>query len=238
MVRKFVSQKKQTKEELFDSLVRNAIDFLDSSLDDLEKRPKNSIVDFYISIELFLKARLMDEHWTLILSKPETANIETFVVGDFHSVFLEDAVKRLGSIANEHLDPITIDNFKALGEHRNQIVHFAHSDYADLSATKAGVVVEQWASWHHLHTLLTERWKCVFEPYQQEFVRIHKRMMQQNEFIKARYNQLEQKIEIEKKNGKKSLSVSIAKCRPLLLKMSTRGGLTTTVLFVELPTPQ
>tara|TARA_B100000965_G_scaffold361709_1_gene343253 strand:+ start:503 stop:721 length:219 start_codon:yes stop_codon:yes gene_type:complete len=67
MGRKFISQKKQTKEELFDSLVKNAIDFLDSSLDDLEKRPKNSIVDFYTSIELFLKARLMDEHWTLIL---------------------------------------------------------------------------------------------------------------------------------------------------------------------------
>ena len=47
MGRKFISQKKQTKEELFDSLVKNAIDFLDSSLDDLEKRPKNSIVDFY-----------------------------------------------------------------------------------------------------------------------------------------------------------------------------------------------
>lgn len=50
MGRKFISQKKQIKEELFDSLVKNAIDFLDSSLDDLEKRPKNSIVDFYTSI--------------------------------------------------------------------------------------------------------------------------------------------------------------------------------------------
>lgn len=70
---KFISQKKQKKEEVFDALVKNAIDFLNSSLDDLDKRPKNSIVDFYSSIELFLKARLMSEHWTLILSRPELA---------------------------------------------------------------------------------------------------------------------------------------------------------------------
>lgn len=168
MGRKFISQSKQTKEELFDALVKNAIDFLDSSLDHLDKRPKNSIVDFYTSIELFLKARLMSEHWTLILSKPETANIDSFQVGDFHSVFLEDAIKRLRSIVNEPLEQNTVDNFKALGEHRNQIVHFAHSDYMDLDATKAGVVVEQWSSWHHLHTLLTEKWKGVFNPYQEE----------------------------------------------------------------------
>ena len=90
MGHKFISQKKQNKEEMFDALVKNAIDFLDSSLDDLNKRPKNSIVDFYSSVELFLKARLMHEHWTLILSRPELANLDSFQVGDFHSVFLDD----------------------------------------------------------------------------------------------------------------------------------------------------
>jgi hypothetical protein len=202
MGHKFISQKKQTKEDLFDALVKNAIDFLDSSLDDLEKRPKNSIVDFYTSIELFLKARLMTEHWTLILSKPENANIGSFRVGDFHSVFLEDAIKRLKSILSEHLGQSTIDNFKALGEHRNQIVHFAHSDYSDLDAIKAGVVVEQWSSWHHLHTLLTKKWKDVFSSYQKEIDRIHQRMMQQKDFIQARYDELKPIIEIEEKAGK------------------------------------
>jgi hypothetical protein len=202
MGRKFISQKKQDKEELFDALVKNAIDFLDSSLDDLEIRPKNSIVDFYTSIELFLKARLMAEHWTLILSKPETANIDSFRVGDFHSVFLEDAIKRLKSIVSEPLKKSTVDNFRTLGEHRNQIVHFAHSDYKDLDATKAGVVVEQWTSWHHLHSLLTEKWDDVFRPYQDEINRIHTRMMKQKYFIKARYEELKPSIVIEEKAGK------------------------------------
>lgn len=145
----------------------------------------------------------MCEHWTLIISKPETENIDSFRVGDFHSVFLEDAVKRLKFILGEHLEQTTIDNFKALGEHRNQIVHFAHSNYPDLSASKAKVVVEQWSSWHHLHSLLTVRWKDVFVAYQEEFSRIHDRMMQQKDFILARYEELKQKIDQEKKSGKK-----------------------------------
>ncbi|MEQ4691025.1 hypothetical protein [Providencia manganoxydans] len=69
MARKYVQQETQNNEQLFNSLVLNAIDFLYSSIDNLDKRPKNSIVDFYTAIELFLKARLMLEHWTLILDE-------------------------------------------------------------------------------------------------------------------------------------------------------------------------
>jgi hypothetical protein len=200
--RKFVSQKKQTKDEMFDALVKNAIDFLDSSLDDLDKRPKNSIVDFYTSIELFLKAVLMSEHWTLIISKPETANLDSFRVGDFHSLSLSDSTKRLKTILSEPLDQKIVENFKAMGEHRNQIVHFAHTNYTDLSATKAAIVVEQWTSWHYLHELLTVKWKDIFNKYLPEFERIHKRMMLQADFIKARFSELKPKIEIEAKSGK------------------------------------
>lgn len=73
MARTYVKQTVQNNEQLFDSLVINAIDFLESSIDDLNIRPKNSIVDFYTAIELFLKARLMLEHWTLILGKVRTS---------------------------------------------------------------------------------------------------------------------------------------------------------------------
>jgi len=201
MARKFITQKKQTKEEMFNSLVKNAIDFVDSSLDDLGKRPKNSIVDFYTSIELFLKARLMKEHWTLILTKPESADIDSFQVGDFNSVFLSDSVKRLEHIMKEKIDDQTISKFRSLGEHRNQIVHFAHTGYSDLS--KASVVVEQWESWHYLHQLLTVKWKDIFNPYSTEIERIHARIMKEKEFLDARFKALKGSIDIEIKKGRK-----------------------------------
>ncbi|WP_217522101.1 hypothetical protein [Vibrio metschnikovii] len=203
MGHKFISQKKQSKEEMFDALVKNAIDFLDASLDDLDKRPKNSIVDFYSSIELFLKARLMNEHWTLILSRPELANLDSFQVGDFHSVFLDDAVKRMKNILRDPLPAKAVDVFKALGEHRNQIVHFAHTNYQDIDATKVSVVVEQWSAWHYLHELIVTTWSPIFDGYLEEIKRIHNRMMGQQEFIAARFAEITPAIEIKKISGKK-----------------------------------
>jgi len=210
MARKFISQKQQSNEEMFDAVVRNAIDFIGASLDDLNKRPKNGLVDFYTAIELFLKARLMKEHWTLIIAKQENANLNSFSVGDFHSVYLEDAAKRLKDVVGDPLPEKALDNFKALAEHRNQIVHFAHTRYADMGGAKAGVVVEQWNAWHYLHHLLTDRWKNIFEPYLQEIDQIHKRMVSEKDFIQARFKELEPNIQKVAKSGR--LIVQCERC--------------------------
>lgn len=211
MARKFIQQRQQSKSEMFDSVVRNAIDFIDASLDNLSKRPKNGIVDFYTAIELFLKARLMAEHWALVVSKPELASLSSFSVGDFHSVYLEDAAKRLKDIVGEPIEEKALNNFKALAEHRNQIVHFAHTDYADVGGTKAGVVIEQWVSWHFLHELLTIRWKDTFNAYIPEFERLHSRILGEKDFIQSRFQELEPVIRKNQQNGR--IFVQCDKCQ-------------------------
>ena len=194
MARRYIQQKPQSRQELSDALVRNAIDFVESALDTLDRRPKNAIVEFYTAIELFLKARLMAEHWSLIIAKPETGSLQAFSVGDFQSVYLDDSAKRLKEIVGEPLDETALRNFRSLGEHRNQIVHFAHTDYATASGTRTGVVLELWASWHYLQVLLTQTWKTSFAAYQDEIRRLHSRMMKQAEFIQVRYHELEPQI--------------------------------------------
>lgn len=201
MARKFIQQRQQTKEEMFDAVVRNAIDFIDSSLDNLGKRPKNGIVDFYAAIELFLKARLMAEHWTLIVSKSDSASLSSFSVGDFHSVYLEDAAKRLKDVVGEAIEDKALNNFKALAEHRNQIVHFAHTDYADVGGIKAGVVMEQWISWHYLHELLTMKWRDTFNAYIPEFERLHTRILAEKGFIQSRFQDLQPVIRRKQQDG-------------------------------------
>lgn len=202
MGRKWLTQERRTKEELFDALVKNALGFVNSSIDHLKKKPKNAIVDLYTAIELFLKARLMSEHWTLMLAKPETGDLQSLAVGDFLSVYLDDALKRIPAIIGETIEKDACNNFKALGEHRNQIVHFAHSGMDDLGATQAGVIVEVWASWHYLHALLTGEWKKVFEPYAAELHVLSQRMMHQADFIRARFEILKPQIDILGKKGK------------------------------------
>ncbi|EME01851.1 hypothetical protein B381_01584 [Stutzerimonas stutzeri NF13] len=203
MARKWLKQERRTKEELFDALVRNALGFVNTSIDHLQQKPKNAIVDLYTAIELFLKARLMKEHWTLMLAKPETGDLQNLAVGDFLSVYLDDALKRIQSILGEKIDQDASDNFKALGEHRNQIVHFAHSGMDNPSKTQAGVIVETWASWHYLHALLTGPWEAVFQPYSMELQVLNQRMMRQGDFIKARFEILKPQIEIQEKKGNK-----------------------------------
>lgn len=202
MGRRWLTQERRTKEELFDALVRNALGFVNTSIDHFKKKPKNAIVDLYTAVELFLKARLMREHWTLVLSKPETGDLQSLAVGDFLSVNLDDALRRIHAIIGEKIDKAASDNFKALGEHRNQIVHFAHSGMDTLSAMQAGVIVEAWASWHYLHALLTGPWEAVFQPYAAELQVLNQRMMRQAEFIKARFDILKPQIEILEKKGK------------------------------------
>lgn len=208
MGRRWLKQERRTKEELFDALVRNALGFVNTSIDHLQHKPKNAIVDLYTAIELFLKARLMKEHWTLMLSKPETGDLQNLAVGDFLSVYLDDALNRIPSILGEKIDRNASDNFKALGEHRNQIVHFAHSGMDNPSKTQASVIAEAWASWHYLHALLTGLWGGVFQPYAVELQVLNQRMMRQGEFIKARFEILKPQIEIQEKKGKKIVPCS------------------------------
>ena len=213
MTRDIIKQKTQSNDEMFDSLVKSAIDFVNSSFDDLDARPKNSIVDFYTAIELFFKARLMKEHWSLIVSKPESASLVRFQEGDFNSVTLKGAAERLRNIIGEPVSESAITNFKTLGEHRNQIVHFTHTDYIANNSSKAHVVVEQWASWHYLYELLTSKWQNIFGAYKKEFDFLNDRMMKQKEYLKVRFDALN--VEIQKKEKK---GANILVCRSCSFK--------------------
>jgi hypothetical protein len=57
------SRSRSISDAFFDSLVRNAIEFLQRSMKELENQPKYAVIDFCTALELFPKARLLKEHW-------------------------------------------------------------------------------------------------------------------------------------------------------------------------------
>ncbi len=195
---KYIKQKKQSKEEWFDLVVHNAVNFLKTSVDNLERSPRSAIIDLYTAIELFFKARLMKEHWTLILTKPEEANRTKFEGGDFHSVYLEQSEKRLENICGEKFRKEAMDKFKALSEHRNQIVHFAHTDFVGYESE---VVIEHWASWFYLYDLLIGQWGDVFKDYKVEFEGINKKIHINRGFLNVKFEAIEGKLKIEVAKG-------------------------------------
>jgi hypothetical protein len=144
--------------ELFDALVKSAFEFLRRAIDEFSKSAKFSTIHFAIAIELFLKARLMREHWSLLLDKPDQADKAAFFRGDAKTVTPDQTVDRLRRIASVAVPQTSRDIFARIAKHRNKMVHFIHAGETDADGQDGlqQVAEEQCAGWLALRTLLSE----------------------------------------------------------------------------------
>jgi len=147
-----------SENKLFDSLTRSAFEFLSRAIAEFENSAKFSTIHFAIAIELFLKARLMCEHWSLLLDKPDHSSKESFFKGDAKTVSPDQAIERLRRIAQVIVPEPFKEIFRKIAEHRNKMVHFIHAgeDEADGLDGRQRIVEEQCAGWLALRTLLAE----------------------------------------------------------------------------------
>jgi hypothetical protein len=141
---------KQAKNN-FNLVVENAFDFFKKSLSEFDKEPKYSVIHFHAAIELIMKARLLWEHWALIVTRPETANLKNFHSGDFQSVSIKDAKTRLESIVQDGLNQAEYQCFLRLSDHRNRVIHFYHPGYAGNKTELEKIVAEQCLAWYHVN---------------------------------------------------------------------------------------
>lgn len=188
---------------IFDSLVSNAIDFLNKSVSELKQNPKYSVINFCAGLEIFLKARLILEHWSLIVIKPENAIKEKFKSGEFYSVGIEETIKRLRNVAGEHFSKDEELCFKLVREHRNKLVHFFHPVYLKKPniTLLQKIIAEQCLAWYHLHGLLTTQWSKQFNRHQQKIKEIDEKMHEQRAFLKVKYTKLNAEIQKNIKLG-------------------------------------
>lgn len=187
------SEKKKNKsQEMFDSLVRNAIDFLEHSIHDLEEKPKYSVINFCTAVELFLKARLMREHWNLIYEDPKLANFTKFLQGDFKSVGIQGAILRLKKVVGLEITEDEINCFNEIREHRNQLIHFFNKAYIYRSDKKVleSVVAEECKGWFYLNQLLTKKWGSEFLDYLPEIEKLNRLMLGQRKYLQAKFDTL------------------------------------------------
>src|SRR5580698_834322 len=105
--------------KLIAGLVANAFDFLTEAVKVFERSPKHSIINFYAATELFLKARLAREHWSLLFLKVDEANSYKLAQGDFQSVGLKEAYKRILDITGDDFPLAAFNAFDNLRRHRN-----------------------------------------------------------------------------------------------------------------------
>ncbi|MGY4829171.1 hypothetical protein ACVNIS_11380 [Sphaerotilaceae bacterium SBD11-9] len=183
-------------QHILQRLVDNAFDFLDRALGDLETAPKYSVIHFYAAIELFLKARLLAEHWSLVITKRQDADLNKFLQGDFQSVTLEEAAERIEKVLQSPLSQAELQLFKGIGKHRNRMVHFFHDGDGEnpKEELKQKVVAEQLRAWYLLNRLLSDRWKDVFSPWKDKLMRVSLALKQNRRYLGAVYELVQPQI--------------------------------------------
>lgn len=186
--------------DIFDSLTRNAFDFLERGIAEFDKAPKYSVIHFCASVEMLLKARLMKEHWSLIVSKPDQANLAKFMAGDFISVTLEDCRARIRDVAGEDIGDDAYGSFRALANHRNKMVHFFHPEMDSDEKAKAQIVAEHCRSWFHLHRLLS-RWDTYFHDFSNEIAHADRAMKGHRKYLSAKFKALKDELDAARKAG-------------------------------------
>jgi hypothetical protein len=173
-----------SEKELFSSLTDSAFEFLEMAIEGLAKSPKFSTVHFAIAIELFLKARLMREHWSLLLDKPDQADKAAFFKGEAKTVSPEQALDRLKRIAVVQVPQPSSDIFLKIAKHRNKMVHFVHVGETD-DEGREEIVSEQLEGWMALRTLL-EEWE-EFRGYLKTIQQINRKMEGHRGFLQKKF---------------------------------------------------
>lgn len=185
------------------ALLENAIDFLEKSLEEFKTFPKYSVLHFAIAVEIFLKARLVEEHWSLVVDK--NADRDRYLKGDFVSVNLDEAIKRLKSIVGENISESESQSFKKLAAHRNKVIHFYHGELKPRKSSKEleSIIREQCECWYHLKTLFTKKWHELFKSQIHKFESLDLKMKRHWEYLSTIFNNKREELEKLKKSGTK-----------------------------------
>jgi hypothetical protein len=114
------------------SVVTNGLDFMESAVEQLaagnDHDLRHAALHLSTAIETILKARLAREHWTLVVSDVDNARRASYETGDFQSVTIDQALKRLREVVGSSFSEEEVARIKSAAKLRNRVAHFALHD--------------------------------------------------------------------------------------------------------------
>lgn len=129
------------------SLLENGLDFVLSAIAHLSDNPgkrelKYAVLHLCAGIELVLKERLRQEHWSLLFRKIDDAKKESYEKGDFSSAAFDECIRRVAEICEVDLATDYKDDLLRFRKKRNQMEHFGFVDsrHALVSSAAKGLV--------------------------------------------------------------------------------------------------
>ena len=217
------------QDAVFKNLVESAFEFLERAISEIDDAPKFSTIHFAIAVELFLKARLMREHWSLIVDHPDKSSHRHFIEGRAHTVNPGQAIRRLKEIAEVAISPTAQQAFDAVFDRRNQMIHFVHGvvEPGKKAALLEAIALEQCRGWLHLEQLLAD-WTDHLAWVNARIANVRRDMKRHNRFLKVRFEALAAEIAAEKAQG-----TIFRKCRACTFRAARQVRLTNHVAKLE-----
>ncbi len=201
------------KDNIFDLVAQNSIDFLINSLDEdeINKKTKYSIINFSAGIELLLKARLIHEHWSLvIIGEP---NFQSFKDGNARTLNFKALLPQIKSAIDGKIPHYekTKNALNKLADHRNKWIHFYHeSCFSSTTGVDLDVIIaDQFLVWFLIKELIDDEWSNIFHIYRDKIAEIHHQISYHEKYLSIKYDQLKPKINQEIANGAKFTWCSI-----------------------------
>ncbi|WP_079408411.1 hypothetical protein [Streptomyces sp. 3211] len=131
--------------------VRNGVDYLLSVVEYLTEETetatgvralKYAVLHLQAAVEVLLKYRLIQEHWSLVFAKPETATRSAFDKAEFNSCTTDQAVQRLERIACVAFTEKDKEALTALTKDRNALQHYGLTHTAEAVESRAVSVLD------------------------------------------------------------------------------------------------
>ncbi|WP_328380640.1 hypothetical protein OHB13_38125 (plasmid) [Streptomyces sp. NBC_00440] len=130
--------------------VPNGIDYLRDVIDRLaresgepsERDLKYAVLHLQAAAEVLLKARLREEHWSLVISKAEKTNRKKFEKGEFESATNNETVRRLVEAVGLDISADDKKTLLDLATTRNQLQHWGITEEANAVLTRAADVLD------------------------------------------------------------------------------------------------
>ncbi len=175
-------------------LMENALEFLNVAVDEIQERPKFSIIHFHAGVELIFKARLLAEHWSLVVTKRKEPDISEFESGEFQSVSIVESIQKLKKVLRCEIKDEEEKAFKAIVNHRNKMVHFHHVGTRNEKQLQ-DIAKKQLLAWYYLNHYLTKYWTQVFKPWMSQIAEIDERLREHHGFLEIVFNSLQETIQ-------------------------------------------
>lgn len=114
-------------------ILEMSLNFLESSVDYIKGDQSKltelqfSTIHLVAAIELMLKARLVEEHWSLIIKDTNQLNQTKFKSGDFKSLNIDEAISRIVNVCGIKISDKNRKRIDRLKKERNKIIHIGSS---------------------------------------------------------------------------------------------------------------